>query len=225
MVEKLKSIAKQIHWSLLLKVGLFLIVWSVCPTWLSMLVGALLYFVPLFRPGALLVSFLVFLCITTIFPHTVFFGIVVGILLFLILGIKDFLFVDRNSAYEILALMEIAIMYLYTFGVASTSGGSLQLLSIIPAGICVLLFMNMGKYAIPFSLFGFFLWQLAVVLLTAPIPPIYQAVIEFLATLFLIESFLDYTSKRLTKERAIIYLLGFFSILVIILSSIEWGLA
>ena len=46
MAGKLKSISRQIHWSLLLKAAVFALAWFFVPFWLFFLIALYLYFIP-----------------------------------------------------------------------------------------------------------------------------------------------------------------------------------
>jgi hypothetical protein len=109
MVEKLKSISKRTNWSLLLKAVLFAAAWWVLPFWLFLLVALYLYFIPVAGSANVALPFLVLLLIA--FPESpnLLFAIILAIIFYYIVLIRDLLIIDRRSAYEILVL---ALSYL-----------------------------------------------------------------------------------------------------------------
>ena len=95
MEEKLKSILKQIHWSLVLKATIFAVAWFALPFWIFLLLALYLYFVPLGGSAKVVLPFFVLIFVTALegvsIPFAVVFGILIVVLLFKpagLLGIK-----------------------------------------------------------------------------------------------------------------------------------------
>src|ERR1700735_5015882 len=106
MEEKLKSISKQIHWSLLAKAAIFALGWFFLPFWLFLLLALYLYFFPFFQSRKLLgAPFLGLLALTFIGPASFFMAIVFGLLFYYLLLIKDLVLIDRKAAYELFAFV------------------------------------------------------------------------------------------------------------------------
>lgn len=237
MVEKLKSILRQTHWSLLLKAASFVVIWTIAPVWVSILSAIGFYLIPSFRFRSLLVPFLLTLFYIFHFPHNVFAALSLGVLLVLILGTKDLLFVDRSQSYEILVLILIFISFLYSFlRFGEWNEGLPFLWFLLPALTSFLLIRGMASYVAiqntskkqmssrVAALISLFLWELSIVLLFSPINFIYATSIVFLAALFFIELYIDNLSGNLNKNKLLFYLSTFFIVFVIILASIEWRL-
>src|ERR1700722_12935955 len=104
MVEKLKSISKQIHWSLLARAALFALFWFFLPFWLFFLLALYLYFIPFFQERTLPVPFFILLLLTFIESPGIFFAVIFGLLFYYLLLIKNLVLIDRKSGYELFVL-------------------------------------------------------------------------------------------------------------------------
>lgn len=105
MEEKLKSILRRTHWSLLLRAAIFAASWYLLPLWFFTLIALYLYFVPLFRSGRLAAPFFILLILTYIEAPNPAFIVVFGLIFYLLLLIKGLFLIDRRSAFEVLVLM------------------------------------------------------------------------------------------------------------------------
>jgi hypothetical protein len=120
MAAKSKSITNPIPWSSLLKPLLVAVAWLVLPWWAFLAVALYCYLVPFFRPLSLAPAFLIFLFIALSAPVGFFQAIYAGVVLALIFGIKDFLIVNRRSAYQLLVFLISFAGSLLLFGTFMT---------------------------------------------------------------------------------------------------------
>src|SRR5689334_4150926 len=112
MAEKLKLIIRRIPWSLLLKAVALALLWAfgkaslaagaVTPFVLFVVIACAAYILPLFRPRAMAVPFFCALVLGFFVPFSALATLAFALIFFLILGIKDLVLVNRETAYETL---------------------------------------------------------------------------------------------------------------------------
>jgi hypothetical protein len=122
MAEKLKSILRQTSWSLVLKAAVFGVAWWALPFWLFLLIALYLYFVPITGAGKVSVPFFVLLLAALFQGQSILAALIFGAIFYFIVLIKDFIIIDRRSAYEIIMLV---LSYLLMWSFFSNVGGSL----------------------------------------------------------------------------------------------------
>ncbi len=143
MAEKLRSIIRPIPWSSLLKAAALGLLWYLTvasnlrfgTSFLIFAAGALIaYFVPPFRPRALLFPLSAALLLAAVLPRQGAAAFLLGCVFLLVLGIKDLAFLDRETAYEVL-------VFLFIFGGSwSFYYAVLNWISLLTAGTGLLLF-------------------------------------------------------------------------------------
>lgn len=101
-----------------------------------MAVALYCYLVPLFRPLSLAPAFLIFLSITLTVEPGFFRAIYAGAALALILGIKDFVIVNRKAAYQLLVFLISFAGCLMLFG--SFAAWSASAVFLYLAALCLL---------------------------------------------------------------------------------------
>jgi len=227
MVEKLKLISKQIHWSSVLKAAIFALAWFFLPFWLFLLIALYLYFFPLSQSGSVAVPFLVLLFLCLIEPSGILFTLVFGTIFFYILVIKDLLVIDRKSAYEIL-VFALSFLTLRSFydRLGGGIGGSSLLYSFLIAIVIAFLvesFWQSKRNVISWLLF-MTIWQLLIAGLFLPVDFVYQAVIIFLALVIPVDLIPQYLSGDFIPEKIFAVSSAIFAALVIVLASAHWGL-
>ncbi len=238
MVEKLRLASRQIPWSLVLRAAVFAIAWLYLPFWLFLLIVLYLYLSPLFQPLKLALPFLLLLFFTAAEPATVWRAVFFAVLFALILGIKDLIFIERKSAYEILILLLLFPLYIIFFSHFDSWQGfspfaSSLLISLVFFFLCRG-FLRYGKdpsfdnipraASVAVGITSLMVWQLALAMLFLPISFLYQSAIAFLATVLLLEAIFHYIERSLVRERILLHFSVFFIFLVIILGSAHWGL-
>jgi hypothetical protein len=111
MATKLKSILKRIPWLLALKATALGLAWLSLPFWAFLAVAGALYLIPLFRPAALALPFFFVLAVGFLLPPSLGGAALIGVLGFLVFGIKDLVLVRRMAAYRFLiALLVLVIL-------------------------------------------------------------------------------------------------------------------
>lgn len=204
MAEKLKSITKQIPWSLLLKSGavaaLWLLgkaAWSVgfgLPFWLFAILAAYLYFIPPFRPGYFLPQFLLFGFFSVILPPGIMSALALGAVFSLLLGIKDLVFINRETAYELLMFLLLFLAAISGYSaVDNWAGWGMLFLPPVLGVIYALLARELPFRDPPREhragavsvLGGFLIVESALVLLFLPLDFLYQAALFMLFVILL----------------------------------------
>ena len=213
MAGKLKSISKRIHWSLVVKAGIFGAAWFSTPFPLFLLVAAWLFFVPLFDPLRLFLQFAVVLVIAAFLPETAFSALFLATLFFLLLGIKELVFINRRAAYETFLFILLFVIFLNFFShftrfvdqSALFVAFALSLLSSILLGG----FVNYSGLGGANRKQKFFALALA----------------GFLVMAMLTELLVDYFTRELVPARLMVYFSAFFVFLTFLLVSNQWGLS
>jgi hypothetical protein len=233
MAEKLKSALKIIHWSLAFKAILAGLSWIYFPWWLSVFVLLGIYFVPLFQTRHLFVPFSIAVVLGWILPANSFAGLMIALEMYILLGIKDFIFINRKGAFQILAALFLAeagvviysvpdnwligsFMYSLLFGlVYYFSGKKLFDLSSESS-------KNGGKSVI--AVFSFLLVQISFALNFLPISSLYKSLLLILASVIFFEWQNFLFSGDLTKNKIISYAMFFVGLTVLIFAGVSWGL-
>lgn len=240
MVARLRSISKRIRWSLLLRAGVFALTWWLAPFWLFFLLALYLYLVPLFQAGKLAVPFLLLLLLAYLqAPSPVFFFIFGG-LFYAIMTVKDLLVIDRQSAYELLALV-LSFLLLRAFflrfdeGVSGPSGAALAY-SLLTAIVLMLLLRSfiecfredivvspgVRRAGLWLSLLLF--WQILIAGLFLPLDFVYQTVAVFLVAILIFDLVPDYFLGNYSANKALAAGSIIFALYVIVFASARWGL-
>ncbi len=119
---RIHSVFRHFPWVVLLKALAIAAAWIVFPSWIFVATTIGFYFIPIFQPLSLLWPLILALAFATTigfgFSQTVF----VVAIFFLILGIKDLVFIDRRAAYQTLVLLMLfAGALMLFFGAPNTS--------------------------------------------------------------------------------------------------------
>jgi hypothetical protein len=238
MVEKLRSISKRIHWSSLLKALVFAAAWFLFPLWLFVLVALYLYFVPLSQSGAAIAPFFVLLVLMVIEPIGLFFAVIFGVVFFYVLLIKDLMLIDRKTAYEVTILFLAFLLFRDFY---EKYGSSLDATSLAYSlGVALLVaalvssfirhFGSPGKEGtftprrIAVWLSTVLVWQFLLVGLFLPVDFIYQTVIVFLGSIFVIDLVPQYIFGEASRAKVLVTASVVFALFVLVLGSARWGL-
>jgi len=247
MAAKLKSITKQIHWSLLVKAAVFALAWFYLPFWLFLLVALYLYFVPPFRAGKLAVFFftLVILCFLAV-PGW-FMAFIFAALFYYLLLVKELLVIDRRSARILLAMtLSFLLLRQFYFSFSTGSAGSALMAAFFAAALLSLLLGNLihnqvesfsdipglptklsdiAKFPRVVTLMAFvFFAQCIVIGLFLPLNFIYQSVIVFLVVVIAIDLIPERISGALSPAKIKTTSIVVFAMLVLVLTSAKWGM-
>lgn len=245
MVARLKSISKQIHWSLLTKASVFGLAWFFFPFWLFILIALYLYFVPPSQAGRLGVPFLVLLILTYIEPANLWYAIIFALLFYCLLLIKDLLLIDRKSAFELLVLALSFFLFnsFYSnFGAAGFTAAAMTyaLLTALLFGWLIHSFINCfserrnnedenGEYRnkvrfhrIAGWLSFVLIWQFLIAGLFLPLNASYQSVIAFIAAILIADLLPEYCLAGLSRQKVLGTATTAFILLALVLASASW---
>ena len=112
---------KQIRWSLFLKAVLLGAIWFIAPFWIFFLAAVYVYFVPFFRTKSLFWAFLAILISAMILERGILASILIAGSFFVLLGIKNFVIINRKEAYELL-LFGTSFLFLTTASGGAATG-------------------------------------------------------------------------------------------------------
>jgi len=237
MAVKLKSVLKRIHWSLALKAAVFAASWFLLPLWLFFLIALYLYFVPPFQSGKLVAPFLVLMFFATTLTPSLWLAALFGVLWYLILGIKDLVFIDRKEAYESLVLLLIFFSGIRFFAHFDSWSGIMPLLADLLFGAAVFLLckgflgyvdeahgVSRERKAIAAVVAALVIFEAALIIVFLPLHFLYQASLFFITALVFLESVFEYARGALTRRMLLMNFSIFFVFLVIILGSAKWTL-
>lgn len=238
MAEKLKLILKRIHWSLVVKTLVFGLVWLFLPHWLFLILAVYFYFVPLFKPLPLLFPFFLTLILGYAIPRSFFMAVFLASIFYLILGIKDLVFVERKDAYETLTLLLVFIMlFKFVNGFLGWADWYLPVLLLLVSVALYWLFSGFYKYSRPvdhkahgvrdflsLGLFAFFEFQIVLVTLLLPISYFYKISLVFLTAMLLSRLVLINLVGEVKRRQWLLYFSIFFVFLVFIFTSSQWEL-
>ncbi|OGZ52733.1 MAG: hypothetical protein A3B25_00870 [Candidatus Ryanbacteria bacterium RIFCSPLOWO2_01_FULL_48_26] len=238
MAEKLKSILKQIPWSLALRAFVFGASWLLLPFWAFLLLSLYFYLFPFFQPVRFAVHFAIlifFMAAASLgFVAAVFFSIV----FYLLLGLKDFRFTDRRSAYETFLILFVFMFASRFYFFFETRQGISPLFYVLFFGI-IFFFLSRGLFGYSATSFelvlknrsqvsrfilAVLLCQLMLGIAVLPLDFLYQTSFFFLSAVVLIESVFDYLYGVLTSRRLLANFSIFFVFVVIILGFAPWSL-
>jgi len=246
MAAKLKSILRQTPWSLVLKASAVAGAWALLPTFFFIALVLWLFFVPLFRTRAVLAPFIVFLFLAFYLEHGFLTGVVLGAIFFLLMGIKDLVFLNRAFAYHVLFYLLLIIVFLSFYARAGSSiaaaplfGGLLlaAIYGFLADGL-VKVSVSRGEMSTSLNLgvdwekrkrlglitSAFLVWQLSLALLYIPLIAFYAAAVLFIAAVVLIELLIQYLFGETNPRKILASFLIFFVFTSLILALNNWAL-
>lgn len=247
MAAKLKSILKQIHWSLAVRSLIFGLAWLLFPFWLFFLTALCLYFGALFQAGKLAVPFFILLLLSFSQQPNIFFALIFSAIFYYILLVKDLLIINRRPAY---ALIVIVLSFFLVRNFYITFANGLEGYSLVYALLTALVFallvrsfvhcfwgqsldnkdevqastVKPGMVRAAVWLSFFILWQFLILGLFLPLDFIYQSIITFLASILIIDFIPEYCFGETSRSKLLIGSTVIFTLLVLIMSSARWGI-
>lgn len=239
MAARLKSILDRIHWSLLLKAVVFGAAWYFLPWWAFFLLALYFYLVPLFQPFKLALPFTLILFFAYFGPPSLGLAFVLGILFYLVLGIKDLIFIDRRGAYEFLLLLLVFLSALRFFAYFSAGYSNSAFFAALALAFVYFLLMRalvsyepsdrlnravLRRNRIFAATSAFLVFDFALVLLALPLNFFYQAALFFAAAAVFTELASDHALGELRRLKLLWSFSVFFIILIIVLGAADWGL-
>jgi len=239
MAVRLKLVINKIHWFLMFKSALLAFAWIIFPHWLFLITTALIYFFPVFRPGTMLFPLFLFFLISFILPHNFLGFLLITILLFLILGIKDLIIVNRFYAYELLGFF---IFLIFSFIFFQKFGQVFVLKSIIYSFLFILAFYlffkkifnlsiaNLGieidqkRFKIFLTVFSFFIWQIIFLLNFLPFNFYLQTGMLALFIMIGMDFILNYFLNKIKTANILFLTFSFLFLFIFILLFNKWSL-
>ena len=220
---------------LLIKAGAFALAWFVFPFWVSFALALYFYFIPFFHVSRLLFPFLLMLALAAWLPLAFWFAAMLGAIFFLILGIKNLIFVNRFGNHQFLAFL---ILFLIEFSFfSSVEHWSDWRTPFWSLGIAIVFFLMTR------ALFGYLsgessradfvsigtgallAWQIALGILFLPFNPLYQTALLFLTTVIVEDLLLERARSLILDPRKLLTDFSIFFLLAsFILASAEWTL-
>mgnify|MGYP001616747163 FL=1 len=239
MAEKLESLLRGIPWYLVLKSASFGVGWLVLPFWLFLILAAYLYLLPFFRPLKMALAFLILIFLVLESPHAIWMAVLYSVLFYLILGIKDLVFIERRPYYEMLILLITFIVFIGFFNIFEERGGYSAYISALLVSL-IFFFLTRGfldndggiyardiafvrRRDVCVAVLSLLIWQMFAVLMFLPVNFLYQAAILFLFTTVGLEMVSDYLENSLTNRRILFDFSVFIVFLVVILGLIPWS--
>ncbi|MFH0890643.1 MAG: hypothetical protein V1856_01270 [Candidatus Liptonbacteria bacterium] len=236
-MEKLRLISKTIPWWLVARAAALGLAWWFLPYGWFGVVALLLYFLPFFQPARTALPFLVLLAITFFLPEpNVWMALLLSILMFLILGVKDLLLVNRASASEALFFTLVFVMLLVffnNFGHSGQAGFWFYLFS-IPAISFFLLNHLMFHYggtelsptrrAVRTGTLSFFLLQLLWIVSILPMNPYLQTGLVLVSLVTAVEIVLEQSRSALSRRGGLFFFSVWFVAVVLILTVNSWSI-
>ena len=100
---------------LFFKAGIMGLLWLFLPFWIFLAAGFYFFFFPFFQPLRLALPFFLTLVAAAVLPANFLFALFLAVLFFLILGIKNLIFVNRFGAHQLLVFSLLLLMFLSFF--------------------------------------------------------------------------------------------------------------
>ena len=235
MGAKLKSISGRIPWFLLTRVFIFGASWLVLPRWLFFVVALYFYFSPLFEPLKLSIPFSCLLVAAFLVPRGLHAAFALSIVFFLILGIKDYFFIHRSAAYEILIFCLFLGLF---FGISVHLEEQPRIFSflflggtMIAYGLLTKNFLAYSQSAFPsghenmlVGIISLLLWQVGWAVLILPLSVFSEAAFLFLFASLLVQWAYDYAHKSLHARKIILQAVIIVAFTVLVFAATEWNL-
>ncbi len=232
MVEKLKSISKKIHWSLVLKAAAVGLSWVYLPEWLAVVLALVFYFSSLFRVKHMGIPFISAVVIAHILGANILAGIFLAVCLFLIFGLKELVFIDRKSAYTALIFLIFFFTSFLLYENLDAWSAWFPVKSLIFAWLFWVFVHGFlieaeggatGRTPLILGALAFVFWEIATAVAFLPLDFLYHAGIMIFFAFVFFEWFLDYSRGGLSKNKILLYISLLFILVTLIFSFAKWS--
>lgn len=230
MAAKLKSILEPVPWLLVAKAIVFSAAWYFLPFWVFLIVASYFYFFPIFQSGKFLASFLITVYLAFLNEPNIWLAILLGLVFYLTIGIKDLIFVNRKISYTILIFTLFLLFTLTFWKINSFWDSNLLLKSVLLPIVFFLLtknyldereeFESKRKFLI-LGLTSLFVWQFALVIIFLPLNRFYSSLILLAEAMIFLEIMPDYLNKNLDKRKKLTFFSLLFILIILILGFLE----
>jgi len=237
MEEKLRSISKITPWWLVARAVAFGTAFWLLPYGWFLAVALLLYFIPFFQPGRTALPFLALLGVTPFIPVSNFWmALLLSVLMFLVLGIKDLLLINRASASEALFFTLSFVMLLLFFGYFKNPGvpGLWLAATILSVAIFFLLNHLMfhyggedltpGRRAVGAGILAFFTLELLWVASILPMSQYLQTGLVLVSLVIGTEIVLENFRRVLSRRSGLLYFSVWFALIILVLTANSWSI-
>jgi len=237
MVTKFKSILKRTPWSLVAKAAATGVAWLLFPFWVSAVLVLWWYFVPPFRVvvfGGHCLALLSLMWILGSLGQTPLEAVVIGAAFFLLVGVKDLIFISREALHTLLTFSLLFFVYAGFSSMADVlgawSGGAIAFfLALLLAFLMCMGFFRYRFPELPMShvvtlsgLIVLIVAELGTALLFSPIEAWARTALLFAATFVCLEWGREYLHGHVTSARVVRYSLSFLALLVLLFGITEW---
>jgi hypothetical protein len=237
LIEKIKNAVS--FRALVIRAFIFGLSWYFLPFWLFAVVALVLYLVVIFGTRKFALPFLTIVFFAAIEPKSVFFAVIFAAIFYLILGVKEIIFIERKAAYEILVLVLSFFAFVDIFRRFDSWTGIVPFLLALATGMSVFFLLKgylsycsesvpANERAVHGNIFaaiaGLTVAQMSIAAFLLPLNYFYQASLVFLSSVVMVELASAYLEDKLDRRMILSYLSVFLVFSVIILGSAQWGL-
>jgi len=227
---------------LVIRAAIFGLAWLLLPFWLFLLIALYFYFRPFFRPLKLFFPFLMTLFFAFTGQPGFLSAVFLSVLFYLLLGIKDLVFVDRKSSHEVLIMLLMFLTLTRLFSYYGSWGAPSAFFCAFAVGIVFFILANSfaseygngaraavagkplkSEQIIP-AIAALASWQLTLAAFFLPLNFLYQSALTFLSVAILLELISDHLGGALTRRRILVYFSAFSVFFVLILGMAQWTL-
>jgi hypothetical protein len=205
--------------------------WAALPEWVAWVLGGVFYFSSLFMARHMGFPLAAAFLLAHFLGQSPIVALGLGALFFIILGLKELVFIDRRLASTIMVFGLLIMAGFLLYGGEDPWSPWLPLKALIFAGIFWTLSKRFlliveepnPKHPLALGAMSFILWEVALVVGFLPLDFLYQSSIAIFSALILFEWFLAYIEDRLTTNKILLYV-SFLSILVtLIFTAANWA--
>lgn len=187
MADTLKSITNRIHWSLLLKPLALIAAWYWLPFWVFCIVAFVLYFFPALPRSGTFPAFLITLVAADLLSLGWLHALWLYILFFLIVGIRELMFVDRRRAYQILTLCLVALGLFSYASMISARGMAFAPWELVFGALALYLLLQQSFGRMVSGFMTFLMFELVSVTSLLPFNVFYMTALTFMSAAFLMD--------------------------------------
>lgn len=232
MVEKLKSISKGIHWSLAFKALLVAVAWVAFPEWMAWVLGGVFYFSSLFRARWMGLPLASAFVLAHFLGQSMPVGLGLGAIFFLILGLKELVFIDRRFVSTLMVFGILIMAGLLLYGDLDVWSPWMPIKTLLFAGLfyflakrfLLILEESSAKHSLALGVMSFILWEIATIAGFLPLDYLDQSALVIMIAFILFEWFLSYIEGKLKTNKILLYVSFLFILATLIFSAAKWSL-
>ncbi|MDE2019320.1 MAG: hypothetical protein KGJ13_03150 [Patescibacteria group bacterium] len=225
------------NWAVGARALIFALAWLYLPLWAFILLALWCYFTPLFNAGRFFTPFLVLMAIVLAEAPSAVMAVILALIFYYLLLIKDLLVIDRATAHELLTiLLSFFLFRVFFFNLSHGPTGAALAWAFLAALLWSMLLNNLIVSLVVFKdghqgvrriidWISFLLMAEALtVVLFLPLNFIYQSILVFLVAILFIELLPDHISGVLQPSKIRLTGTVVFTLTVIVLAAAKWGI-